>query len=99
MMGYIAPVNNHQYQQYAERLTMKGYDPYYLTPVNRITPFRRSNEEFQDHLERELDSVDEREEKKQNRVTRCINLASNPSIPPHIIPKFTGKGQYFNQSI
>jgi len=99
-MGYIAPVNNYQYQQYAERVTMKDYNPYYLTPVNRITPYDQTNKDFQDRLERELNMLDQKEEDIQMRRSESsFDQSSIPSIPPHIIPKYTGKGRHFNESI
>ena len=98
-MGYIAPVNNYQYQQYAERVTMKSYDPYNLTPVQRIAPYDRSKKDFQDHLERELEVRSNHEKMSKRKTEGDYDQSSIPSISPHIIPKFTGKGRHVNETI
>ncbi|KIL50223.1 hypothetical protein KP77_15980 [Jeotgalibacillus alimentarius] len=96
-MGYIAPVNQLQYQQYAERVTMKDYDPYYLTPVQRVNPLRRSDRDFEEELEQEMDK---REKKRETEFkSGDAPIFHIQTIPPHLIPKVTGKGQNFNASI
>lgn len=37
-MGYIAQVTNFQYDQYAERVVSKKYDPYRFVPIDKIKP-------------------------------------------------------------
>ncbi|WP_227395740.1 hypothetical protein [Jeotgalibacillus aurantiacus] len=95
-MGYIAPVNNYQYQQYAERVNMKDYDPYQLTPVYRVQPYRRANRDFEDQLERQMNRSEQSEEMTRRKE---LPLYHSAPIPPHLIPKYTGKGQHFNESI
>lgn len=37
-MGYIIPVNQYQYSQYADREVIKRYDPYRFVPIKPIKP-------------------------------------------------------------
>lgn len=37
-MGYIAPINNYQYNHYSEMEIIKKYDPYRFVPINSIKP-------------------------------------------------------------
>ncbi len=43
-LGYIAPVNNYQYQQYAERVGSKRYNPYQFVPISTIKPLGNPRE-------------------------------------------------------
>ncbi|MDG5473018.1 hypothetical protein P6709_14785 [Jeotgalibacillus sp. ET6] len=96
-MGYIAPVNNYQYQQYAERDVIKDYDPFYLTPVQRVSPYRSSGEESEN-----LQSKD-----KELHANRTLHEADSGTskvpdekfLSMHVIPKYTGKGRLFNASV
>jgi hypothetical protein len=43
-MGYIAPITNYQYAQYAERVIEKGYDPYRFVAITKIKPLNNQQE-------------------------------------------------------
>ena len=53
-LGYIAPVNNYQYQHYAERVVSKRYNPYQFVPISTIKPLGNprefSHHDQQSHL-------------------------------------------------
>ncbi|AJD90749.1 hypothetical protein JMA_14320 [Jeotgalibacillus malaysiensis] len=96
-MGYIAPVNQLQYQQYAERVTMKDYDPYYLTPVQKVSKLRRSDRDFEEELEEKMDR--KTKSRKSDFKSGDAPIFHIQTIPPHLIQQVTGKGQHFNASI
>ncbi|KIL47438.1 hypothetical protein [Jeotgalibacillus campisalis] len=96
-MGYIAPVNNYQYQQYAERDAIKGYDPFYLTPVQKISPYRTSSEELEGQPTKEKDQYSFRAVNEDN--VNKSNTSDSSFVTLHLIPKYTGKGRLFNESV
>lgn len=95
-MGYIAPVTNYQYSQYAERVISKGYDPYRFVPINRIKPSTNPREYNQPTLERQTlaikkskivqEKLDDRSTYRKDRIEKLQSL-------------LTGKGIFYNESV
>ncbi|WP_041088442.1 hypothetical protein [Jeotgalibacillus soli] len=100
-MGYIAPVNNNQYQLYAERVTMKRYDAYNLVPTHRITPQSRFHKELQNRLERESEVKESLNKSnfQQQSYSKEAAPSTMPQVSSHAITKFTGKGRHINEVI
>ncbi|MGD7045310.1 hypothetical protein [Jeotgalibacillus proteolyticus] len=96
-MGYIAPVNNYQYQQYAERDVIKDYDPFYLTPVQRVSPYRSSAEESESPQTKDKELHENRTLNKTGGET--FSASDKKFLSMHVIPKYTGKGRLFNASV
>ncbi|WP_205414215.1 hypothetical protein, partial [Serratia marcescens] len=48
--GYIAPVTNYQYDQYAERVIGEKYDPYRFVPTSTIKATVNPRENFHPSL-------------------------------------------------
>ncbi|MED3551592.1 hypothetical protein [Cytobacillus praedii] len=95
-MGYIAPVTNYQYSQYAERVISKGYDPYRFVPINRIKP--STNPREYDHpilngkthpIKRSKMSQEQSISSGKNKNERLEKLQS----------QLTGKGIFYNESV
>lgn len=95
-MGYIAPVTNYQYNQYAERVISKGYDPYRFVPINRIKPSTNPREYNQPILEAQTlaikkskivqEKLDDRSANRKDRIEKLQSL-------------LTGKGIFYNESV
>ena len=95
-MGYIAPVTNYQYSQYAERVNSQGYDPYRFVPINRIKP--STNPREYDHpilngqthpIKRSKMSQEQSISSGKNKNERLEKLQS----------QLTGKGIFYNESV
>lgn len=94
-MGYIAPITNYQYSQYAERVISKGYDPYRFVPINRIKPSTNPQEYHQSFNEKT--SFVNRHKVTQEQIdSRTIY---NRDRIEKLQSELTGKGIYYNESI
>ncbi|WP_313804556.1 hypothetical protein [Cytobacillus sp.] len=95
-MGYIAPVTNYQYSQYAERVVNKGYNPYRFVPINRIKPLTNPREYNQPTLEGQTLAIKKSksvQEKLDNRSSdRKARIEKLQSL-------LTGKGIFYNESV
>lgn len=91
-MGYIAPIPNFQYSQYAERELDNGYDPFRIIPVGRTNPAAsaRLNHAKSKEIGRE---------KMRKKKGSTVAKASSRSKVEEIYCELTGKGQYFNECI
>jgi hypothetical protein len=110
-MGYILPVTNYQYIQYAERETGTDYDPFLIGKVSRIRkedPVERGQEQH----EQAVGAMKKR--KDQQPVARMQLAASdasfyntdrvykkkvNPSVVSQAYAELTGKGRHYSESI
>ncbi|MBU8877496.1 hypothetical protein BGM26_00650 [Bacillus sp. FJAT-29790] len=92
-MGYIAPITNYQYNQYAEREIGNVYDPYRFVPVSRIKPSINPPKEEQPNLllnlGRPINS-----KKGINRDNR-----NNRNQIEKLYSEITGKGCNYNECI
>ncbi|WP_102271787.1 hypothetical protein [Cytobacillus massiliigabonensis] len=95
-MGYIAPVTNYQYSQYAERVISKGYDPYRFVPINRIKPSTNPRENDHPTLNEEIFPI-----KRSKMVPDQIpskSLLMKERIEK-LQSQLTGKGIFYNESV
>ncbi|RSD29439.1 hypothetical protein [Mesobacillus subterraneus] len=110
-MGYILPVTNYQYIQYAEREIGTDYDPFLIGKVSRI---RKEDpvQKGQDQQETTLAMGTKR--KEQQPVARMQLAASdigykasdrvykkrvNPVVVSRTYAEITGKGKHYSESI
>jgi hypothetical protein len=89
-MGYIAPMTNYQYTQYAERDVTNHYDPYHITPINRTKPLMNTNPN---------QSKGVRAEKLNKQKRSSVKKLSKESAIGAIYSELTGKGRYFNECV
>ncbi|RTR30051.1 hypothetical protein EKG37_14235 [Robertmurraya yapensis] len=91
-MGYIAPIPNFQYSQYAERELDNGYDPFQIIPVGRTKPATNAK---LNHA-REQDMVQMKQIKKKSSD---LPKTSSRSKVEELYSELTGKGRYINECI
>ncbi|PPA72305.1 hypothetical protein [Jeotgalibacillus proteolyticus] len=70
-MGYIAPVNHADYQQYTQRDHLPGYNPFYLAPVQKIPPYHDSLKRFHNEDET-VQEFKQRQRKSSEQVLSSI---------------------------
>lgn len=87
-MGYIAPVNNYQYDQYAERVISKRYNPYHFVPIGKIKPLGNPREN--NHHEQPF-HLRNTSEGKINQPKRKIQSHEK------IYSEMTGVGRLYNE--
>jgi hypothetical protein len=90
-MGYIAPVPHYQYMQYAERETIKDYDPFTFMPINRIQPLMNKGQQ-------DDSSLDEDGGLPKSKDTRR-HFLQGEGISPDFLADITGKGKYINEYV
>ncbi|PLR97582.1 hypothetical protein [Bacillus sp. T33-2] len=89
-MGYILPVTNYQYMQYAERETGVDYDPF---PLTRITSIRK-----QDPVQQGESLAGAVQQYSAVRPKSSIKRVSH-RIVERTFAEMTGKGKNFSQTI
>jgi hypothetical protein len=112
-MGYILPVTNYQYIQYAEREIGIDYDPF---QINKIAKIRKEDpvEQGQDQEQREQ-AVEPMKKRKDHQPLARMQLAAsdisfsntdqvykkkvNPSVVSQAYAELTGKGRHYSESI
>jgi len=89
-MGYIAPITNYQYQQYAERVISKRYNPYQFVPISTIKALINP-EVFDDHNEKPF----------INKPTQKITVKIKPEEKTieKIYSEITGIGSLYNEFV
>jgi hypothetical protein len=110
-MGYILPVTNYQYIQYAEREIGTDYDPF---QINKIARIRKEDPVEQGQEQREQAVGPMQKRKDQQPVARMQLAASdisfsntdrvykkkvNPSVVNQAYAELTGKGRHYSESI
>lgn len=88
-MGYIAPVTNYQYMQYAERESIETYNPFHITPIARTKPILNTS--------RNGSTLKWEGEEKARKINRPSQVRSE--IAEEIYSDITGKGKYFNEYV
>lgn len=91
-MGYIAPVTNYQYDQYAERVIIKKYDPYHFVPISTIKPPVNPRENFQHDLQPNTYNtmnLKKHQEKEKNKIIEKLCIAK-------LYGEITGIGRYYS---
>ncbi|WP_449622514.1 hypothetical protein [Robertmurraya sp. Marseille-Q9965] len=91
-MGYVAPIPNFQYSQYAERELENGYDPFRIIPVGRTKP--AANARLNQAREKEMIQMKQIKKKRS-----AVPKTSSRSMAEKIYSELTGKGKYFNECI
>lgn len=89
-LGYIAPVNNFQYQQYAERVASKRYNPYHFVPISTIKPLENPREFTHQEQQFHLGSSSQETNRKINPKKQSIEK---------IYSEITGIGRFYNEYI
>lgn len=91
-MGYIAPIPNYQYNQYAEREIKNNYDPYHIGPINRTNPATNAypNDAFV------MGSLQKKTIKKKRTTIKNIK---NRKVIEETYSVLTGKGRNFNEIV
>ena len=92
-MGYIAPITNFQYMQYAERVIGKRYDPYRFVPIANIKPSVNPEGGDQSNL---LDQPLLYDRSKRYQVVKQLNDINKEGIEK-VCSEITGKGRYFSE--
>lgn len=110
IMGYILPVTNYQYMQYAEREVGIDYDPYQIGKISRI----RKEDPVQKGQDQQMALPAMKREVEHQPVTRMQKAASdftfggsdrvykkrvNPVLVSETYAELTGKGKYYSESI
>ncbi|PLR81450.1 hypothetical protein CVD25_09450 [Bacillus canaveralius] len=91
-MGYILPITNYQYAQYAEREIGVHYDPFILTPVERINKLGKA---YQTH---ENSAVTQRQ-MGDTRFTPVPKVKRNEEFIDKTYAELSGKGRNFNKIV
>jgi hypothetical protein len=88
-MGYIAPVPNYQYMQYAEREANKDYDPFTFMPINRIRPLANKDQQ-PDDINNDNNMLKYSDRKR---------LRKDDTVTAEFLADITGKGKYINEYV
>jgi hypothetical protein len=108
-MGYILPVTNYQYIQYAEREIGLDYDPFMINSVNRIRkedPVLKGQEQYEQAtapLQKEQQPVSRMQlaasDSSFPRMDRVYKKKVNPLVVNQAYAEITGKGRHYSESI
>ena len=90
-MGYIAPVPNYQYSQYADREAIRKYDPFRFVPIDPTKAIVNGN--HSSRLKRESRT------KMNDKYSAEIKKIKNKKVIDRIYSEVTGKGALFNESV
>ncbi len=89
-MGYIAPITNYQYEQYAERTVMKRYNPYQFVPISTIkAPVNP----------REYDEQNETAFFRRRSHKMTPPIKPSEKVIEQIYSEVTGTGSLYNESV
>lgn len=94
-MGYILPVTNYQYIQYAEREIRTEYDPFLIGRISRIRkedPVQEGQDEAAVHQEAAMPD-------RSFRMNQIYKKSVNPVLVSKTYAEITGKGKYYSESI
>jgi hypothetical protein len=108
-MGYILPVTNYQYIQYAEREIGTDYDPFQIGRISRI----RKEDPVQKGREQELVAPAQKRQDQQPvarmqmaatdfnypKIDRVYKKRVNPLVVSQTYAELTGKGKHYSESI
>lgn len=110
-MGYILPVTNYQYIQYAEREIGTDYDPFMIQKISRI----RKEDAVEKGQEQQEQAVGPIQERKNHQPVARMQLAAsdirytstdrtykkkvNPSVVSKAYAELTGKGRHYSESV
>ena len=110
-MGYILPVTNYQYIQYAEREIGTDYDPFMIQKVSRI----RKEDPVEKGQEQQEQAVVPMQKRKDHQPVARMQLAAsdirysntdrmykkkvNPSVVSKAYAELTGKGRHYSESV
>ena len=110
-MGYILPVTNYQYIQYAEREIGTDYDPFQIRKISRI---RKEDpvEKGQEQEQQSVGPLQKRDERQQvarmqmaatdfrnPQIDRIYKKRVNPALVSKTYADITGKGKHYSESI
>ncbi|WP_246938554.1 hypothetical protein [Bacillus pinisoli] len=97
-MGYILPITQHEYTQYANRMVKTGVSPYVLTPIAKVSMEKK----LKDRHNREQSDYKFEASEELTSVNSYRNQAQKPTktkVSPRLISKITGKGNHINEAI
>lgn len=110
-MGYILPVTNYQYIQYAEREIGTDYDPFMIQKVSRV----RKEDAVENGQEQREHAVAPMQKRKDHLPVARMQLAAsevsfsntdriykkkvNPAVISKAYAELTGKGRHYSESI
>jgi hypothetical protein len=110
-MGYILPVTNYQYIQYAEREIGTDYDPFQIQRVSRI----RKEDPVEKGQEQQEQAVAPMQKRGDHQPVARMQLAAsdisysssdriykkkvNPSVVSKAYAELTGKGRHYSESV
>lgn len=110
-MGYILPVTNYQYIQYAEREIGTEYDPFMIQRVSRV----RKEDPVEKGQEQQEQAVAPMQKRKDQQPVARMQLAAsdtsfsaadrvykkkvNPIVVSQAYAELTGKGRHYSESI
>lgn len=108
-MGYILPVINYQYSQYAEREIGLDYDPYMIQGMNRIrkeAPLLKGQDQqeqtaalFQKEQQPVLDIKPGAFDIRTNGKEPISKKKVHPFVVNKAYAEITGKGRYYSETI
>lgn len=99
-MGYILPVNNDQYAQYANRTTQKDAPPMTLAKVYKPTLDKKFDEKVEDEKHKYEDQ-DEHKDEETTKGPLKLDDQTDAEIEAaeEIFHDLTGKGQNFDETV
>lgn len=108
-MGYILPLTNYQYMQYAERETGIAYEPFHIGKVSRI---RKEDPVQKGQDEQQVAPMRQRQDQQPvarmqkavadfspPRSERIYKKRVNPVLVSETYAELTGKGKHYSESI
>lgn len=90
-MGYIAPVPNYQYSQYAERDVIHKYDPFRFVPIDPTKAISHGKHSVL--LKRESRT------EMTHKYSAEIKKVKSKKVIDRVYSEVTGKGALFNESV
>jgi hypothetical protein len=94
-MGYILPITQHQYIQYANRMLKTKKSPFVLPPIIKVSMEKKLNYN-ENHEPIEFESIEENSARLSYRARKTLTTAS---LNYQLISEITGKGRHINETI
>ena len=94
-MGYILPVTNYQYIQYAEREVRTEYDPFHIGRISRI----RKEDPVEKGEDQAIAKTQSAPAESYFNMNPILKNRVNPVLVSKTYAEVTGKGKYYSESI
>jgi hypothetical protein len=96
-MGYILPITQHQYIQYANRMLKTKKSPFVLPPVIKVS-LEKKLKDNENREPLEFESIEENSAGVSYKARKTLTTAT-ASLNYQLLSEITGKGRHINETI